>query len=453
MRYLTRSFLKYTYLITHLTLLSGVISFPIVGGPVASATERKQTADASVAWNDCRRVCQASKYDDFFSGPDGKERFEKAKQISGILEELEAHRQNFIRTGNFVDLFPTVYYQITKIELDSIMSGQMANPTQKMDMMMRFYDAYDNNRQAFERGGAAAVESHWQEYYNEAQAANGLLEKTGPIDQLRVANGVRTVLNQGIRAHVKFDLPRAIRSVTATNENVIPQMREDFEKSDPFFARANDAANADIINGLFPGSTAAKLGAPVVGSGISSGVIEKRHDAWNIATDGERLPTQSASQPTYDHRSSSTRYFPEELKSRGLCVTLTYQPSFTIYTRYDTKTKVCRNDSIEMRASGKISFGDWAGYAGPDGFPYPSFTAFNYDDMKRYNHGALVVFLLQGDTSQALGQGASWTRTMSADGSLYLVVNDKEPENNDGGPFNVEFHIEGHRLFGLDQMW
>lgn len=440
------------FLLKQIVSLSVMICLPTMSGVVVFATGQTQAKDAnSEAWSDCQLVCQPSKYDQFFSGPEGQERLEKVKQISGILEELEVHRQNFLRTGNFIELFPSVYYQITKIELDAIISDQMAQPIQKMDMMMRFYDAYENNRRAFERGGSAATESHWQEYYKQAQTANRSLTETGALAQAKILYSINTVLEQAIRAHVKFDLPRAISTITDANENILPQLHDDFQKSDAFFSRANDAANSDIVKALFPGSKAASVGMNVVGGalGVANDVINKRHKAWDNATDGSPLPTRTP-QPIYDHNSNSTRYLPEELRQRGLCVHLSYEPSFTVFTRYNTQTKACRTDSITMKASGRISFGPWAGEAGPDGFPYPSFTAFNYDDMKQYNHGSLVIFLLQGNTSQAVGQGSSWTRRISSDGYLFLVVNDKEPGNNDDGGFEVKFYMDGWRLFSLN---
>lgn len=74
-------------------------------------------------------------------------------------------RDNFLRSGDPKDLFPALYFNVTKTEFDAIMNDQMNHPVDKMIMMEKFYDAYKLNRSAFERGGVPEVEKHWQPYY------------------------------------------------------------------------------------------------------------------------------------------------------------------------------------------------------------------------------------------------------------------------------------------------
>ena len=123
---------------------------------------------------------------------------------------------------------------------------------------------------------------------------------------------------------------------------------------------------------------------------------------------------------------------------------MTDESAYTVETIYDTGKTVCRGDQIKSSAGGLISFGQVAGRAGPDGFRYPAWSEYNYSDLSKYNHGALLLNVKQS----IVGGGASSDVASDLDGEIRLVVNDSDYDNN-RGEFTVTLNLSGHRLYKL----
>lgn len=418
---------------------SRLIASILICSTVASA---QINVDLDKLWADCSLVCEQSTADQFFDHPDYAERLQKAMEISGILDQLGEMRDHFLRTGDMKDLFPAIYYNTTDIEFKAILNDEMAHPVEKMGMMKNFYDAYLKNRAAFDSGGLNAVEPHWRDYYQRAQEANKLITETGLVDQALLGYATCKTLNAGVDAHVDFDLPRAIRESVPDNAVAREQFRTDFDKTNPFFDKSITRGQQDINYALFPGSKTVGAFSRIVSKMCAPDVVEKRTNAWNTAVDRRTsLPTREA-QPQYKHP-ASTSHLPESFQ-RGICFTLTDERAYTVATVYDTGQYVCRDDNIKSEASGRISFGDWAGSAGPDGFKYPLWAEYNFVDLKKYNHGALLLSV----KDRIVGGGSSSDRTSDISGQIRLIVNDNDNDNNDG-VFSVNLKLSGHRLYKL----
>ena len=102
-----------------------------------------------------------------------------------------------------MNLFPTVYYNVTQLEMQRLADGgTFAYPVEHMEEMLDFFDAYKVNRDVWNSGGIA--EPHWQAAFNKAIAAD--------LNPGWIAGwAAREVLNSAIEAHVQYDLPRALR--------------------------------------------------------------------------------------------------------------------------------------------------------------------------------------------------------------------------------------------------
>ena len=59
------------------------------------------------------------------------ERTELYKKLLGILSDLANYRSEYIVKGEPVNLFPTVYFHMTAIEMDKIRQGQFRYPEEK----------------------------------------------------------------------------------------------------------------------------------------------------------------------------------------------------------------------------------------------------------------------------------------------------------------------------------
>jgi hypothetical protein len=418
---------------------SRLIASILMCSTIASA---QSGVDFNKLWADCGSVCKPSAADKFFQYPDYEERLQKAMEMSGILDSLGEMRDHFLRTGDMKDLFPAIYYNTTDIEFKAILNDEMAHPVQKMGMMENFYDAYLMNRAAFDSGGLNAVEPHWRDYYRSAQEANKLLAETGFGDQLMLAGAACKVLNDGVKAHVDFDLPRAIRASVPDSDVGRQKLRADFDKTNPFFDKSITMGRQDINHALFPGSKTVGVSSRLASLICAPDVVGKRNKAWGTAVNrAAPLPTSGA-QPQYKHPASTT-HLPESLK-RGICFSVIDESSYTVGAVFDTGKAVCHDDTVKSEASGSIFFGAWVGRAGPDGFKYPQFAQYNFVDLREYNHGSLVLNV----KDKIVGGGSSSERTSDIDGQIRLIVNDNDYSNNDG-EYSVNLTLSGYRLYKL----
>lgn len=177
---------------------------------------------------------------------------EKARRVNQILHELKTMRENFLQTGDLIDIFPTVYYHVTIHEFENTLSGKFQNPTAILDLIINFYEIYNANRQAFLKDGIGAVDPQWREFYRKAISGNDYHRKSSNLFKpLIMLWKVKQILQSGFAGHITFDLPCAISRTLQFAEADKDSIYKDFRLSDSVMKIADDAANRDIAQTLF----------------------------------------------------------------------------------------------------------------------------------------------------------------------------------------------------------
>lgn len=251
---------------------------------------------------DCGSATSKTAYDDFFSGPDREARLALAGKVSSVLEELAAGRGRYQSTGAPVDLFPTVYYHTTRLGFDlALRDGGEEGPV-LLDMILRFYDAYNYNRNRHDSGNS--VEPHWMAYFETAVSSPADPGTARTID----------ILNEGVDAHVLYDIPRFVRRMR--DEGVVREalLRSAFVKFDRVFDEASEGLRKDIAS---RNRADAEDFASVFESAASM-VRFKRAKGFELGMSDRPLATVEP-QPVLDHDPGSRAFFPEALKERGIC--------------------------------------------------------------------------------------------------------------------------------------
>ena len=148
------------------------------------------------------------------------------------------------------------------------------------------------------------------------------------------------------------------------------------------------------------------------------------HPSWKPIL-GKKIPSVGSSSAAlteeaalYERIKSHTRKESHSLRvsSRGLTT--------TIY--------VSKGDIIEMRATGYISVGLFAGTSSPAGID--GFTPYN--KISGFKHGALLV-RVGGSSWRGINQDLIFRAEES--GEIVFLVNDSEPQNN-RGYYSVELN-------------
>jgi hypothetical protein len=169
-------------------------------------------------------------------------------RMVGALSELSEYRRAFLSKGirsGLVDLFPAVYYHMTRLELERIKNNEYRYPDVKLRQIIAFYDAYKRNREAYEKG--RPVEKHWGRHFQKvADVQKSLLRLLNP----HVAeNGVQEVIDTGMWAHIIFDFPRALRSAFDSLGGQGPSwndLQPDFKATETMFPTAMEKSIEDI---------------------------------------------------------------------------------------------------------------------------------------------------------------------------------------------------------------
>ena len=219
------------------------------------------------------------------SAADKKERDEREVmylKLIGLLNDLQGYRNSFISNGDLVNLFPTIYYHTTYLEMDRIRIDVFEHPVEKMRQMLYFYDSYIMNRRQFDMNKSCG-EEHWSRHFKEVEDSKSLLGS-----QNLFCNGLRKVLNSAIRAHVRFDLARAIRFAfdSRSDIKIVAKMLEnDFLKTNTLFSESQKLSINDIlvhhpICGSLGGAVANK---EWLGAISTSEIISWREEAFKNA--------------------------------------------------------------------------------------------------------------------------------------------------------------------------
>lgn len=243
-------------------------------------------------------VCKTLSQSRLLKRQDSGEFLKKAEQVLSILEELGTYREDFLRTGNLIYLFPALYFHTTQAEFKNVLTNESQHPVEMLGMIIAFYDAYKMNLELFKKGGIKSVEPHWKKYYKNALKGNKENSKsTGLIIE---------VLLDGIDAHVVYDLPRSIRFILSGSSASRSEIKNEFDKMDAVFAGASEEINRDIIKGLKASKLLLLLDKTFnLGSNY---VIYGRKKAWESAVSEKSLPTRKP-QPEYNHISDPRKFF------------------------------------------------------------------------------------------------------------------------------------------------
>ncbi len=122
-------------------------------------------------------------------------------------------------------------------------------------------------------------------------------------------------------------------------------------------------------------------------------------------------------------RAIEEEVFPATVNSRGervLEVASTVGP---------TGILVKKGDRVYLSAAGYISTGTWSGMTGPEGHEGQEHLSI-YSIAPNIRHGALMVKVGKGGAWQVVGRDMNFTAPASD--QLYLAVNDKDVDNNNG---------------------
>lgn len=211
-------------------------------------------------------------------------------KLLGIATELGAYRRMYVQTGDLINLFPTVYYHMTVIEMNNIRKGQIKYSVDKMRQMIYFFDAYQFNRVQNDSGR----EEHWRRHFAEVSEA-------GSYD---FCQSFRKVMTSAIRAHVRFDLARAIRHAYdfSNSGSPVSELKAEFESTNSIFGLAQEKA-LDDINQVTGCAKLSNLNFRIFGGITLKEVKEWRMEAFDKAlVNRVTLPSYDGTlrtQPTY----------------------------------------------------------------------------------------------------------------------------------------------------------
>lgn len=218
-------------------------------------------------------------------------------ELLGVLEELERYRNNFIANGDYIDLFPTAYFHTTMSEMLNIVRNKNYNyPIEKMQQMKAFYEAYGVNRQNWANGKTNLVEAHWKIHFQETTEA---LKATKIPDCYLIGES----LTSAIKAHVIYDLPRAIAYAYKNRFNVnltSKQLLSDFNKTDGIFSVTNAKTQDDIDKAGRCGWYWQHIGNEYFNGGPflnDKDVVKLRKEAWDLGMNGQNTSGTNISQP------------------------------------------------------------------------------------------------------------------------------------------------------------
>lgn len=258
---------------------------------------------------DRRTLCNMDQFINRGKTPQEKQlREDLFLKMVGALELLAGYRKSFLTKGGLIDLFPTAYYHTTLAEMKNIVDEHSTYkyPIEKMHQMLAFFDAYQDNRLLWGASKKGLVEEHWRIHFDQAEST--LYNDINPA-----CLGIGVVLGSGIDAHVKYDLPRAIRYAyeNRSNQSLSKQALEyDFNQTDEIFPKTNEKTKIDIAYirncSKYMQDIGEDIFAKELGLFNSDGdVVDMRRDAWDEAYSGQPIKGKNGNnlkpQPLTDH--------------------------------------------------------------------------------------------------------------------------------------------------------
>lgn len=220
--------------------------------------------------------------------------------------ELARQREQFlgpdpehpVNRPDWSALFGTLYFH-TLDQMEARVQAGRATNLHELVFTNRFYDAWATNLRAYRRAhDVAAVEPHWRPYFEQAKGlTDGKPEKDGI--------GAHMILAEhGVNAHIKGDLPRAVRAVyQPLGTTARDSFSRAFTSSEELFAPVQEAFERDLLNyytrfnASDGGRGEASLGAVFTAGdwfGLTPKPIPLRRNSWKVGTDMRSpLPTST----------------------------------------------------------------------------------------------------------------------------------------------------------------
>jgi hypothetical protein len=230
-------------------------------------------------------------------------------RLVGELVELGRYRAAFDAKPRYIDVFPAIYWQITEATVSDAGAGRFAHPIAVVQDVTAFLDAYETNRARWDAAGAA--EAHWATHFRLAADADRQFGAIGQGAASETPDAVAAVLDAAIRAHVAFDLPRALRASFRSRFDPTltePELKTDFARIDASIEAAQAPSAAEIYAAvaktsswdqrLLAGPGTEWMGSMVAGEAHS--VLTMRAAAWRAAFADAPLPTGDTPQPAVD---------------------------------------------------------------------------------------------------------------------------------------------------------
>jgi len=380
----------------------------------------------------CQKAARAGR-----TAPEKAEIIKDYSLMLGIEEDLGRYRQEFLDSAKLIDFFPAAYYHTTRNELSRIANGEYVYPIEKLKQLIAFYNAYKFNRQAWDQGRKAAVETHWATSFELSEEWNA-----------RYLSGY--VLASAIVAHVKCDLGRAIRYAYKNrfNPTLLPtdvNFQNDFNQTDAIFATTKFHAFQDVkyafnhISDYTPApvdfaETWVMTGAANLDDGIlikggnwawdkwaracnfvfnqnvvvntnfaftDNDVVLLRKEAWRKAFSGEILTDFQGNplgpQPNYNNDANAA-------EGKNICAVRTYQVdvSSIVEQPQTFNIPVLVGDEVLVLVAGTVHIGAWMGDADGAGLLHDHLTASYYTKYKQARLGCLMV--MQGTGTAMCGK-------------------------------------------------
>jgi hypothetical protein len=343
-----------------------------------------------------------------------------------ILRDISGHllkfRNEFLAKGNFINLFPTAYYFTTVDELQEIAKGKYQYPIEKMKQMIAFYDAYAFNRSRWDAGMKEAVEAHWREHFRFAESSSTQLN----LFCMKVGQ----VLATAVTAHVKYDLPRALRYAFQHRFNTAiktddTDLWKDFMATNAIFTKSMQQTIADVakartgcaesimswiasdpdsysitlantLNDYYP--TVKKL-FNLQEVFTATDVVYLRESAWRQAFSDEKLLGPDAAtllpQPVLNHKPANqipAAKAPGNYSDPGdLYKEFSFIVKGNLKEPVSTNIQVEKNDYIFIWVKGEISVGSFLGKADGSGLYKDNIFSAMYNKYADCRHGSLVA--------------------------------------------------------------
>lgn len=259
-------------------------------------------------WPVCTDLKEKTVYDEFFAKEEFGERLLLAGKVSSALEDLEKSRKAFQDEGDLKEIFPMLLFYQVRESLHLVMKPKVRHKTEHLQILLNTYDAYANNRRAFDAKEPDTVDKQWRTYFDAAA-------KAYDDEDWSPEEGV-DVLLEGVNAHVFYDLPRAVRDAVKENDAPKDELFADFTALDAIYPIAEERLKKDVLM-FFEDDSEVEAVQKLYGNGAEY-VRFSRGKAWEMGIGSGPLGIMEQ-QPHLDHDSDSRKYFPKELLERGIC--------------------------------------------------------------------------------------------------------------------------------------